>query len=131
MVRNGTNPFTLNVADATGDDAADLTISGVIKDYNTSNFAGMLIVKTGAGTISLSGNNTHIGVININEGTLALDGNSSLNTGNGIVLNGGTLDMSAYTNSVGILTVSDDSSIVLGAGEIAFADSSALPGAGH
>ena len=128
MVKRGTDPLTFNVADVTGDDNADLTIPGVIRDYPS--LENMPIIKSGAGTVSLSGINTHIGTITINEGTLALNGNSSLNTGNPAVLNGGTLDMGAYTNAVDTLTLNNNSDIVLGSGELAFADSSATSWSG-
>jgi autotransporter-associated beta strand protein len=129
MVRRGTDPLTFNVADVTGDTNPDLTIPGVIRDYDTS-FTNMPLVKTGAGTVSLSGVNTHIGTVKISQGTLVLDGNDSLNTGNPIVLSGGTLDMGAFTNNVGILALVSDSAIVLRSGELAFADSSAASWSG-
>jgi len=124
MVRTGTSPLTFIVADVTGDDVADLTIPGVIRDYDNGGFTNMPIIKSGDGTLELSAVNTHKGVITIDAGTISLAANSSLNTGNGIVLNGGTLDMGAYTNTVGTLTVDADSNIASGSGELAFADSS-------
>ncbi|MDA3923507.1 MAG: autotransporter-associated beta strand repeat-containing protein [Kiritimatiellae bacterium] len=129
MVKLDTKPLTFNVEDVTGDDEADLIIPGVIRDYDNV-FTNMPIIKSGDGTLELSAANTHIGVITIDEGTLALDGNGSLNTGNPIVLNSGTLDMGAYTNTVGTLTVDADSNIALGSGELAFADSSAISWSG-
>ena len=124
MVRNNTSPLTFTVADVTGDDEADLLIPGVIRDYD-NNFTNMPLIKAGAGTLSLSAANTHVGTITINEGTITLDGNGSLNAANPVVLSGGTLEMGDYTNTVGTLTVNNPSDIVLGSGEIAFTDSSA------
>ena len=123
MVRTGTSPLTFNIADVTGDDNADLSIPGVIRDYDNS-FTNMPIIKSGDGTLELSAANTHVGVITIDAGTISLAANNSLISDNGIVLSGGALDMEAYTNTVDTLTVDDDSNIVLGSGELAFADSS-------
>ncbi|MDD2598759.1 MAG: autotransporter-associated beta strand repeat-containing protein, partial [Kiritimatiellae bacterium] len=113
-------------ADVTGDDAADLTIPGVIRDYAGAAYENMPMTKVGAGTVSFSGVNTHKGLITINQGALALDGNNSLNINNPIVLNGGALNIGDFANSAGTLTVSNTNSLlVVGAGSIAFADSSA------
>ncbi|MDD2599762.1 MAG: autotransporter-associated beta strand repeat-containing protein [Kiritimatiellae bacterium] len=72
MVKTTENrPLTFAVADVTGDSSADLTIPGVIRDYD-ENLANMPAIKTGAGTLSLSGVNTHQGTFTIKEGTLAL-----------------------------------------------------------
>jgi len=126
MVKTGTSPLTFNVADVTGDAAPDLTVPGVIRDYDSGGFANMPIIKTGAGTLHLSGANTHVGLITVNAGTLALGANSTLNSGNPLVLNGGTLALDGFTNTVGTLSVSGSgSTLALGTGTIAFADSSA------
>jgi len=121
LVKNGTVPLTLNVADVTGDGTVDFAIPGVIRDY--VGFAGMPITKTGAGTVSLSGVNTTIAAYAINAGTLALDGNGALNANNNVTLNGGTLAMGSVTNTAGTLTMGADSVLALGEGTLAFAAS--------
>lgn len=126
MVNTSSRALTVNVEDVTGDGGVDFTISGVIRDY-AAQFEGMPIVKTGAGTLLLSGVNPHIGRYTVSAGTLALGAGGALNAGNGMVLNGGALDMGAVTNTAGTLTLSADSSLLLGAGRLAFADSSAVP----
>ncbi len=123
LVKNGDQTLSLDVADVTGNAAPDLSIPGVIRDYN-GDFAGLPILKTGAGTVSLSGANTHTGPIILTAGTLALGADNTLNTGNPITLSGGTLDMGAFSNEVGSLTVASASAIALGSGRLAFADSS-------
>ncbi|MDA3923629.1 MAG: autotransporter-associated beta strand repeat-containing protein [Kiritimatiellae bacterium] len=128
MVKRGTDPLTFNVEDVTGDDNADLTIPGVIRDYPS--LENMPIIKNGDGTVEFSAANTHIGIITIDAGTLSLAANNSLISGNNIVLSGGALDMGAYTNAVDTLTLDDDSDVVLGSGELAFADSSATSWSG-
>lgn len=124
MVKNGSNPLTFNVEDVTESAAADLLIPGVIRDYG--GFEGMPIVKAGAGTLSLSGANTHTGLVTVTAGTLALDANGALNVNNPVALNGGTLALGAYTNALGTLVVLTNSVIALGSGQLSFADSSAL-----
>jgi autotransporter-associated beta strand protein len=127
LVNAQNHPLTLAVADVTGDAGVDLAIPGVIQDYYTAsetNYKGMPIVKTGAGTVSLSGVNTCTGRVTLTEGTLLLATNGALNAENAITLNGGTLDAGAFSNTAGVLTLSADSEIVLGEGALAFADSS-------
>ena len=121
MVKGGSETLTFDVADVTGDARPDLLIPGVIRDY--PNLGGLPAIKTGAGTLLISGVNTHIGPITVNAGTLALGATNTLNTGNDVVLNGGTLDMGACTNALGALTVAANSAIALGSGQLAFADS--------
>jgi autotransporter-associated beta strand protein len=102
--QNGSYPFTLNVADVTGDAAVDFFISGSIGDYPDSNLGNMPLVKTGDGTVSFSAANSHTGMVTVAAGTLALAANDALNTTNDVVLSGGTLAMVAVTNVCGTLT---------------------------
>jgi autotransporter-associated beta strand protein len=124
MVRNSTETMTFDVANVTADAAPDLSIPGVIRDYDPG-LAGLPIIKTGAGTVSLSGANTHTGPITLTAGALVLGADNTLNTGNPITLSGGTLETGAFSNGVGTLTVASNSAIALGSGKLAFADSSA------
>ncbi len=66
---------TFTVADATSSAAVDLTVSAPLinasGDY--ANAAGVL-VKAGAGTMALSGNNTYTGATTVSEGTLSITG---------------------------------------------------------
>ena len=61
-----TNNFNLNVAD--GAQANDLTISGVIS--TDPGFPGLNFVKSGVGTVLLSGANTYTGGTFISQGTI-------------------------------------------------------------
>jgi autotransporter-associated beta strand protein len=124
LVRQSSEVLTLNVADVTGNADTDLSISGIIRDF--PGLTGLPIIKTGTGTVSISGINTHIGPITVMAGTFALATNGTLNTGNPITLSGGTLAMGAFTNTVGTLAVVSNSVITLGSGRLAFADSSAV-----
>ena len=122
LMKNGSLTMTFNVADVTGDPGSDLLIPGVISDYPA--YGGMPIIKTGPGTLHLSGANTHTGLLTIAEGTLDVGADNTLNAGNNIALGGGILDMGAFSNAVGTLTVATNSTIILGEGHLAFADSS-------
>ena len=115
-------PLTLDVADVTGDDAVDFSMPGEIRDYD-SNHANMPLVKNGAGTMSFSSANTFWGPVTINAGTLALDAAGALNPSNTVTLAGGTLAMGSHSNAVGTLALAANSTLLLGAGHLAFAAS--------
>jgi autotransporter-associated beta strand protein len=61
----GNNVLTLNVADVTGNANADLTINTPLQNYNNN---GGQLLKTGSGTLILSGANTFSGGIRVNQG---------------------------------------------------------------
>jgi hypothetical protein len=64
-----------------------------------------------------------VGPVTINAGTLALDAGGALNPGNAVTLAGGALAMGSHSNAVGTLTLTADSTLLLGAGHLAFAAS--------
>jgi fibronectin-binding autotransporter adhesin len=70
------------------------TISGVISDANTGSGA---LVKEGAGTLSLTNNNTYKGGANIEEGTLSIARASSLGKGDVTIADGTTLETQKST----------------------------------
>jgi autotransporter-associated beta strand protein len=76
----GAREVTFNVADVTSDAGADLTVSGVISDL--TNFEGADLIKTGAGTLALTAQNTYTGPTLVSNGTLDLVGQNIL-FGNG------------------------------------------------
>ncbi len=129
LANNGGLPLTFNVADATGTPAADLTVSGSIG--NLAGYTGMPVIKAGIGTLVFSGANTYVGTTRIDAGTLQLGANNTLDADNPVVLNGGALAAGAFNNTLGTLTVQANSQIALGAGQLAFADSSAVAWTGH
>jgi autotransporter-associated beta strand protein len=69
---------------------AALTVSGVVSDFN----AGYSLTKDGAGTLTLSGNNTYWGATTINNGKLILSGTNS-NAGTTTIGVNGTLQIGA------------------------------------
>jgi fibronectin-binding autotransporter adhesin len=91
---------TWNVADVTGSPAADLTLSGVL----SGNYGP---IKSGPGTMVLTGTNTHAGVTTITEGTLQVGAGSSQGSlGSGAVTNNSVLsfkrsDALTVANAIG------------------------------
>jgi autotransporter-associated beta strand protein len=102
-----------------GDNGLSTTFDGVIR--NGSDVSQVLsIVKTGTGTLTLSGANTYTGTTTVSNGALQVNG--SLSSSSTVTVAGGTLSgigtiggaatlnagatLSAGSNSVGILTFS-------------------------
>jgi autotransporter-associated beta strand protein len=77
-------PLVVTVAD--GPAAADLTVSGVIKENTAAGKSGK-VIKQGAGTLVLTGANSYTGPTTINEGALQLG-------------NGGTVGKLATTGAI-------------------------------
>lgn len=116
-----------NVADVTNSSAADLTVSAVLT--NASNALGAAgLEKLGTGTMVLSAANTYTGSTTVSAGTLALGANNVFADTSNMVLNGGTLSVGSFTDTVGSLDLSSlGGGLSLGSGgTFAFADSSAL-----
>ncbi|MEI7911470.1 MAG: autotransporter-associated beta strand repeat-containing protein [Verrucomicrobiota bacterium] len=86
------------VADITSSSAADLVVSSILQDIKGNGDASPLI-KTGPGTMLLSGANTYTGDTTVSEGTLAVSGNSIADT-NKLVIAGGKVDVAAAANEV-------------------------------
>jgi autotransporter-associated beta strand protein len=106
LLGGGVNVF--NVADATGDANPDLIVSVPLVD-GSGDYSGVgSIVKTGAGTLLLSGVDTYTGTTTVSNGTLAVSGQL---TGNGAVtLN----DASALDTVVGASVIVSAGSLTLG-----------------
>ncbi|WP_266171348.1 autotransporter-associated beta strand repeat-containing protein [Dyella subtropica] len=91
-------PFTLTLGGLNQNDS----ISGAIVDnYNARQSAGDSLAKIGTGTLTLSGNNTFSGGVQINAGALAAGSNHALGTGGTRMATGTRLNFAADGLSLG------------------------------
>lgn len=86
---------TFNVADATGDAGADLTLNAIVSNHPDTTKAAGGITKSGAGTLVLSGSNTFTAGTNVNAGIVSLGHAQALGSSGTISFGGGTLQYSA------------------------------------
>ena len=91
--------------------AATLTLGN--NNASGGNFAGSIggniaLAKTGTGTQILSGNNPYTGLTTISSGTLRSGSDNALGNGD-LTVNGGTLDLQAFSDSVAALTLTSGS----------------------
>ena len=77
---------TFNVADAVS--GSDLNVTGVLANFGNPLNVGRLI-KTGPGTMTLSGINTYTGATTINAGALVLSSTGSTAAASAVTVNGG------------------------------------------
>ncbi|TSA12003.1 MAG: hypothetical protein D4R79_08515, partial [Comamonadaceae bacterium] len=82
-----------------GADNSSTTFSGTISGATVFGGGAGKLVKSGAGTLTLSGNNAYDGITTINAGTLAVTSNNAL--GNYLATNNGTsaVDHRTYVNA--------------------------------
>lgn len=111
------NGLTLNVAD--GAAATDLEISSVIS--STAGFSNNNLIKSGAGTLSLTGVNTYTGATTVSGGKLVLPAGSSIGTaGSGRV----TVSSSTLSLEGGSLTSNGQGAFLADSGTATFNHSS-------
>ena len=110
---SGANNLTFNVAQGTTSDGVDLLVSGNIISTGQGDSQGG-IIKTGAGTMVLGGNNTYTGATSVNAGNLYVNGSlstsSAVSVGAGATLGG--------QGSVGPTTVQDGGILEAGQGGV-------------
>jgi autotransporter-associated beta strand protein len=99
----GTNQVTLGAGNLTVDQASNTQFNGVISG------TGQLI-KSGAGTLDLTGTNTYTGATTVNAGALLVNGSTA--AGSAVTVNGGTLGGSGTVN--GTLTVNSGGTVAPG-----------------
>lgn len=100
---------------------ADFLISGNIYDWpKGGNYVGERICKRGAATLTLSGSNTFVGRLTVEEGTLALGSDDALPASAPLTLAGGTVTCGETVNATGSLTLSGSATINLGDGALFF-----------
>src|SRR6201999_2189406 len=86
--------------------------------------------KAGSGTLTLSGANTYSGGTSVNAGTLSIGNDSALGSG-ALTFNGGTLGITASTNTTRAFTVNSTSgAISIGPGN-SYSTSGPVSGAGN
>ena len=124
---------TCNTADAIGFGAlSSATFGGLAGDQNltlpsgfnltvgnndgSTSFSGAIsgsgnITKVGAGTLTLTEHNTYTGTTTVNEGTLSYGCNDAIASGAVVVNNDGTLNIDAFSDTVGMVTLNDGSII--------------------
>jgi autotransporter-associated beta strand protein len=112
---------TFDVANVTGDSAADLTVSVPLQSNLSAGFGAIAtgIIKTGAGTMSLSGANTYTGTTTVSGGTLAVVAGGLISDSSAVKVTGvgATYDMSGITpasDTVGSIASVAGSFILLG-----------------
>jgi autotransporter-associated beta strand protein len=82
------NSLILGAAQTWDVASAGVTVNGAIS-------GGGNLTKRGTGTLTLSGNNTYTGSTTVNEGTLLVNGSTSLGSTAGVQLNAGILSLGA------------------------------------
>jgi fibronectin-binding autotransporter adhesin len=123
---SGTNSFinlnattTFSVADATGDANTDLLVAAVLADQTASQSgAAASLVKSGAGTMTMSGANTYSGTTTVSAGTLSITGDinnsATLSISGGLLSTSGANKLSnsaAVTVSGGTLTIGGNDAV--------------------
>lgn len=96
-----------------------------------SNFGGTIsgaggLTKAGSGTMTLSGINTYKGDTILSGGTLRMGAHNAISNMSALVMSGGRLQMNGFNQSMGMLTLTADSSIDFSGGgsTLQFANSS-------
>jgi len=89
-----------NVQDVTLDPNVDLTVSAQLWNQHNTGLPGSLI-KTGLGTMLLTGNNPFTGGTTISNGTLALGTSGSISNSTVTIGSNGTFDVSAIALALG------------------------------
>ena len=107
--------ITYDVADAVVGSGSDLNVTAVVADI----FGAGGIIKTGAGTMTLSNVNTFTGLTRVDNGTLTLNhATNTLPNAGAINVNGGTLALGTNTDTVGAVTLTSGSITGSGTGTL-------------
>jgi len=110
MVLDANRTITTNVNN-------NITVTGIISETGGSQG----LIKTGTGSLTLSGANTYSGNTAVSGGILLLDHTSALGTGTALTLSGGALQAtSAAIGSIGKAVIVAANSIVSGSETIEF-----------
>ena len=115
-----------DVEDVTGDDRSDFTMTGKILPFSDAH-TNFQVVKTGIGTIELTGANDYTRYpTKVEAGTLRLGASGVMHDEMNLHLAGGNFSVSPMTvNALGALNVTADATLSIGSGAtLEFADSS-------
>jgi autotransporter-associated beta strand protein len=96
----GAGNITISSFNLTTNSSSNTTFSGVISGTGA-------LTKNGNGTLTLSGANTYTGNTIVNAGTLALGANDVLSNSSNLTITGGTFDISSYSDTVNIITMTN------------------------
>src|SRR6056300_563735 len=98
-----------------GGSTKNITINVDSVDSDTAQFLGNItgtanVIKTGSGTLTLSGTNTYTGLTTVSAGTLTLDQASSttgtvIKDTSSVTVNGGILNLADNSETIGALTL--------------------------
>ena len=122
------NAIAVN-ADATITNANAVTLSGVLSGSNA-------LIKAGAGTLSLTGTNTHTGAVAVSAGGLTLVGGSSIGDSSAVTVDSGaTLTLGGGAETIGSLAGAGNVvlgyKLTLGGDNTSSTFSGAISGAGN
>ena len=102
--------------------AADLYVGGI---FDVGGWEGLNWEKKGPADLHITKASGTAGSFRIREGAIVLDGDGALGKTNALELAGGEIAVGAFTNRLGALSVTADSSIRAGDGALTFSASSA------
>jgi autotransporter-associated beta strand protein len=112
VVGGNNSTSTLTVSNA-----AAASFAGVLGGTGANNNK-LVLIKTGAGTLTLSGANTYTGATTVNDGTLQIDANDVIPDVSAVTIAKGALDINGRTETLGTsgtaLTLGASSTSVLG-----------------
>ena len=86
-----------------GGNNASTTYSGAISNSGSVETA---LIKIGSGTLTLAGSNGYAGGTTVSAGVLAAGATNAFSANSNFIVNGGTLDASAFANTIQSLTIS-------------------------
>ena len=88
---------------------------GMVKVSGVISGAGM-VEKIGDGVLTLSGSNTYSGFTKVTSGRLELGANEVLPNASAFYFNGGTLNSAGFTETTGVVHISDNSRLLFASG---------------
>jgi autotransporter-associated beta strand protein len=111
--------------------ASTLTVNQAsATDFNGVLAGNLALVKSGAGTLTLTSRSAHAGGTTVSGGTLRFGVAAALPGSSAVTLAGGTLDLANTTNTLASLTVEGSSTLALGSGKLTVSAQSAAPWSG-